>query len=171
MKLVRRSSVCIAIAVLMGWVLVISPAQASTADTVPTLSETSGPSETESTAAAGILIYNVQTGRCLNGTASGYIYTGDCRNATARWHRVVPDSVSGREFIINDAYSYCLDSNYAGNVYGLSCNAGFFQMWYFLWTTQEYRNAQTGLCLDSNNSGAVYTLGCNGGRFQKWAFA
>jgi hypothetical protein len=171
MELIRRSLTCVAIAVLLGGGLVVSPAHASTPDTTPTLSETSDPAGTESTAAAGILIYNQQTRRCLSGTGSGFIYTGDCRSGAARWHLVEPVPATGGNFIINDAYGYCLDINYAGNVYGLSCNSGFFQMWYWVWSVTEFRNAQTGLCLDSNDSGAVYTLGCNGGNYQNWGFA
>jgi len=75
----------------------------------------------------------------------------------------------------------CLDSNGAGNVYGIPCNGGDYQHWWFnfkgtasvqgqtinLW---EVVDKATGRCLDANGLD-VYTGGCNGGNYQKWIMA
>jgi hypothetical protein len=74
----------------------------------------------------------------------------------------------------------CLDSNWAGNLYGHNCIASGYQRWHFnytgkmwdsyyqqVWDTYEIRNAVTGLCLDSNAT-VGYTMGCNGGAYQRW---
>jgi hypothetical protein len=66
----------------------------------------------------------------------------------------------------------CLDSNWNGKAYVLTCNGGSFQKWRLAGTgitdTYQLINVQTGRCLDSNGNGDVYTLPCNGGSFQKW---
>lgn len=74
----------------------------------------------------------------------------------------------------------CLDSNHAGNLYGIPCNGGGYQRWDFIyqgqmrdiyyqryWDVYEIVDRATGLCLDGNGSEG-YTLGCNGGSFQRW---
>lgn len=170
MELFRRSMACVVMAVLLGMALVASPAQASTPDAVPTLSETSGSPDTVS-AAGSRRIYNEQTRRCLSTNSAGAVWTGRCDVPESEWYMVNPGGCCGDRFNIIWAYAnVCLDSDYAGNVYGLGCNGGWFQSWNFLWTTQEFRNTQTGRCLDSDYNGRVYTLPCNGGRYQKWGF-
>lgn len=85
------------------------------------------------------------------------------------------------EVVQNDAVWKCLDSNHAGNVYGMGCNGGDYQRWRVedlgnRWidrlqrNTHVYRlvNKATGRCLDANYDGALYTLGCNGGNYQMW---
>ena len=58
--------------------------------------------------------------------------------------------------------SNCLDSDWNGSVYPLSCNQGDFQRWYR--TNKQWINKATNKCLDSNSDGRVYTLACNGGQ-------
>jgi serine/threonine-protein kinase len=74
----------------------------------------------------------------------------------------------------------CLDSNSAGNAYGIPCNGGQYQRWDFIyegkmtdsyyqrsWDVYTIVDRATGRCLDGN--GVVgYTLGCNGGAYQRW---
>ena len=170
MKLFRRMTASVAIAVLVAMAMVASPAQASTPDAASTLSDTNGSPDPVSTAGSR-RIYDQQTGRCLSTNSSGAVWTGRCDVPESEWFMSNPGGCCGSRFNIIWAHAnICLDSDYAGNVYGLGCNGGFFQSWEWVWTTQEFRNTQTGRCLDSNYNGQVYTLPCNGGRFQKWAF-
>jgi serine/threonine-protein kinase len=69
------------------------------------------------------------------------------------------------------ATGYVLDSNYAGDVYGLKSNGGTYQKWIPAQSdhgTITLTNKRTKRCLDSDTKGKVYTLRCNGGSFQKW---
>ncbi|MFI6271107.1 RICIN domain-containing protein [Micromonospora zamorensis] len=74
----------------------------------------------------------------------------------------------------------CLDSNHAGQLYGMACNGGDHQRWHFdylgtqrdayygrTWTVYRIVNKATGRCLDANGERG-YTLGCNNGDYQRW---
>jgi hypothetical protein len=74
----------------------------------------------------------------------------------------------------------CLDSNGAGDAYGIPCNGGGYQKWHFnyrgkkrdayyqrSWDVYEIINTVTGRCLDANGAKG-YTSGCNGGDYQLW---
>ncbi|WP_328848316.1 RICIN domain-containing protein [Micromonospora zamorensis] len=74
----------------------------------------------------------------------------------------------------------CLDSNAAGQAYGIVCNGGAYQRWHFnylgtqrdvyynrVWNVYEIRNAATGRCLDADGVNG-YTNPCNGGDYQRW---
>ncbi|OYN92079.1 RICIN domain-containing protein [Parenemella sanctibonifatiensis] len=72
----------------------------------------------------------------------------------------------------NLATGRCLDSNQAGEVYGLACQNSGYQRWeiYERPGVDEFMlvNSETARCLDSNAAGAVYTLPCNFGANQTW---
>jgi ricin-type beta-trefoil lectin protein len=76
--------------------------------------------------------------------------------------------------IHNSATGHCLDSNWAGQAYALTCNGGNYQKWTVV-DRSDNRGVytyivdfETGKCLDSNSSGSLYTLSCNGGNYQCW---
>ena len=103
------------------------------------------------------------------GIASGYNF----------WD--VVDRGDGHTMQERDAWEHrCLDSNFAGEVYGIPCNGGGYQRWwwnykgtwYISWYGKSYDvyeivNKATGRCLDANGAD-VYTLACNGGNYQRW---
>jgi Ricin-type beta-trefoil lectin domain len=113
------------------------------------------------------LMTDWQTGRCLHHVYDWWGQTSVCDNYQQfMWWDV--SAVDGGT-IVNWASHRCLDSDYNGRVYWLSCNGGRYQGWNHP-GDGTVRNLQTGRCLDSDYNGNVYTLPCNGGGFQQWRF-
>jgi serine/threonine-protein kinase len=107
------------------------------------------------------VLYNGQTGQCLDSNPNGNAYAMPCNGGNYQNWRFNVNAIQDNQT------GLCLDSNSNGNAYTMPCNGGNYQNWEFY--GDNIFDRRTRLCLQSDYNGHLSTGACDpNNSYQQW---